>query len=183
MHSQRSQNEDSAWTMAVERRRPRCFKSKPRKILLYSDFFPPIFQFLFNPKRRLTDEKKASQVGCIECIPSRYFLFQIFSVGIFSSGLFWPNHNQAYIVPWHSGDICGVLCVHFPLRFISLFLVLTGGHWCFPVQSSQMDFLFVFSFRENPWLPQTHPLFTPLEKKIVYSFAFFEWVFLDSEDK
>jgi hypothetical protein len=126
--------------------------------------FPPIFRFLFNPKRRLTDEKKASQVGCVECIPSRYFLFQIFSVGILSSGLFWP---KAFIIKhtlFHdtSGGICGVLCVHFPLRFISLFLVyLTGGHWCFPVQSSQMDFFVFHSEKTRGFHTHTRPLLPP----------------------
>jgi hypothetical protein len=119
-------------------------------------------------------KKKASQVSCVECIPSRYFLFQIFSVGILSSGLFWP---KAFIIKhtlFHdtSGGIRGVLCVHFPLRFISLFLVYLGGSLVFS-SSIVSDGFFCFSFRENPWLPHTHtPLITPLKKKLVYSFAF-----------
>lgn len=114
-------------------------------------------------------KKKASQVSCVECIPSRYFLFQIFSVGILSSGLFWP---KAFIIKhtlFHdtSGGICGVLCVHFPLRFISLFLVyLTGGHWCFPVQSSQMDFFVFHSEKTRGFHTHTRPFLSPLKKNL-----------------
>ena len=143
-----------------------CFKSKPRKSSFQSPTtrFPTLFYYFSKCNRcPTTSNWQKKHLKSVPLIYSfRYYSFP-FSIWIFMR-LFWP---EAFIIKhtlFHDTRKTFVgFCASTFVASISPCLS-NGGHWCFPVQSSQMEFFFLqllllLLIRENPWLP--HPFLPP----------------------